>query len=205
MKKIIPDKILNILLQATEKNGQYILIGVLLGIFLLMYAIVTRPILNNLTKISPKITLLSKDYRQALSDIKNVENYQAQVVQFREKMKTVGLKILSKEEIPAILENISRLAGQSKVHISQIMPLKESQELILSNDEGKYYSLPILVNARGGYHDIGRFFNKIENDKIFMSVIDFDIAATSDDPLKHLAKITIKAFILEKIEGKEAK
>ncbi len=203
MKNISFEKVLSILPKIDEKNRYFFLGGVLLVIFVVDYFLIMQPQLRTLMTLNPKVELLTRDSRQAISDIKKISDYQTQVATFKEKMKIVGSKILLKEEIPAILENISRLANDSRVRINQIMPLKESQEAVLSNDEGTYYSLPILVNARGGYHDLGRFFNQLEKSKIFMSILNFDIAANNESTVQHSAKITIKVFILDRSEEKE--
>lgn len=181
-----------------EKNRYYVLGGILILVFLLDYFVIMMPQVKTLVVLNPKITTLSKDLKQARADIKGVNQYQAQVAQLREKMKMVGSNILAREEIPTILENISVLANVSKIKINQIMPMKESQKLVLSNDEGSYYSLPILINARGSYHNIGRFLNRIEMNGIVMSVLDFDITATNDDPYRHSLNLTVKTFVRDR-------
>lgn len=181
-----------------EKNRYYVLGGVLLLIFLLDYFIIMMPQIKTLVALNPKIATLSKDLKQARLDIKSINQYQTQVAQLREKMKMVGSSILSREEIPTILENISVLANASKVKINQIMPMKESQQLVLTDNDGTYYSLPILVNARGSYHNIGRFLNRVETNGIAMSVVDFDMTATNDDPYRHALNLTIKTFVRDR-------
>ncbi len=185
-----------------EKNRYYVLAAILIGIFVIDYLFIMMPQVRTLLALNPKISALSKDLKQARDDIKKVDQYQAELRGFKEKMKTIGKKILNREEIPTILDNISLIANASKVRINQIMPIRESQNLVLTTDEGKYFSFPILVVAKGGYHDLGRFLNKIENNRIFMSIMDFDITGNSDDTTHHSARITIKAFIREKSEGK---
>ena len=191
--------------QVQEKHRHYVLGGLLFFIFFFFYLLIISPQLRIFIKLGPEITSLSKDIKQARDDMRNMEKYRMEVSDLREKMKWHGSKILSKEEIPTILENISRLANDAKVQITQIMPIRESQKLVLDNEDGKYYSLPILINARGGYHNIGQFYNHVETDKIFMSIDDFDIAANNEDPAKHSLKMTVKVFVHEKVRPKESK
>ena len=203
---IIADQILSFISdKMNEKNRYYVLAGVLVIIFLIDYFVIMMPQIRTLAVLNPKIVALSKDLRQARNDIKKINHYQNDVARLRNKMKTIGTTILSKEEVPAILENISLIANPFKIKLYQTMPLKEYQQLVLTNDEGQYYSFPILVNARGGYHNLGRFFNRLENDKIFMNIIDFDITSNSEDPMNHLVNIKIKVFIRDKSENKENK
>ncbi|HOW35922.1 MAG TPA: type 4a pilus biogenesis protein PilO [Candidatus Omnitrophota bacterium] len=189
----------------SEKNRYAVLGGIMLAIFIFWYFLLMQPQLKNLMKLSPQITELSRNLAETKRNMHLINEHRARLAQLRDQLKTSGGKILPKEEIPAILEDISRIANESKVRINQIIPIKESQQLVLSKDDGKYYSLPILVTARANYHNIGRFFNRIEGADIFMSITDFDIVANSDDPLLHSLKVTVKAFVREKAADKETK
>ena len=182
-----------------EKNRNWILGGILLAIFLGDYFLLMQPLqLRNLMKINSEIGVMSKDFMQGKTDIQRKDQYQAQLKELKEEKEMIGNRILSEEEIPLIMENISHLARKNDVRINQIMPLKEALKEVLDTEEGKYLSLPILVNSRAAYHDLGRFVNDIENDKIFMSILAFDIAASGDDPKNHSVRITIKAFVIRK-------
>lgn len=193
-----------------EKKRYYVLAGILLIIFLLDYFLIMQPQLKTLMTLNPKITILAKDFKKAKEDIPRFHQYQQEVVKLREKKIAIGTKILAKEEIALVLENISRIANRQGVRINQIMPLKDSQQLVLTNEDGRYDTLPILIDAKGGYHDFGRFFNQIEQDPIFMSITDFDMTANTSDPAHHTVRMTITAYVLEKDQeqkptGKELK
>ncbi len=200
----VPDKLTNFISdKLTEKNRYYVLIGLLVGIFLIDYLFLMMPQVRMLLTLTPKTNNLLKDLKQAHEDIDNIKEHQAHLAGLQDKMKLYGAKILSREEIPSILENITKIASETTVKINQIMPIKESQSLALTTDEGKYYSLSILLSGRGGYHNIGRFFNRLENDKIFMSIIDFDITSSNESQMQHAVNVTIKVFIHEKVESKK--
>jgi len=182
-----------------EKNTNWVLGCALLIFFLLDYFLLMQPQqLRPIMKLGPEAKQKAVDLKQAHIDIKSIEQYKQQVIELKKTMKGVGHRISSKEEIPKVLDSISRLAISSNVRINQIMPLRDSKKLELSNDQGKYYSMSILITALGGYHDIGQFFNQIENNEIFMSISNFDIVANAADPLIHSVTLTIKTFILEK-------
>ena len=189
------DFIMDALSKLSEKNRYYILGAILIAMILVNYFLPMRWMLKRFSEINPKASTLLKNLHQAKRDIRSQEKYRMQVAQLREQMKKAGSQILSKDEIPTILEEITMLAQQSRIKVNQIMPLKEYQKLAFTNDEGKFLSLPISLNLRGGYHDIGRFLNRMEKDKIFMSVTDFEIAASGDDPIRHTVSMTVKTFI----------
>ena len=189
--------------ELNEKNRHYFVIGIIVFVFLADYFLLARPQLNTLIKLSPKIANLNKDIKQGKSDIEKINEYQSKVEELNKKLAAVGDRVITKEEIPILLDEISRLANASKIQINQLSPVKEAQELLLENADGKYYSIPVELTGRGRYHDVGRFLNRLESDRIFMRVADFSIAGTNDDSMLQAAKATIQAFILEKPEGSQ--
>ena len=195
----IPENITSKFPKVNEKNRNWIFGGILLAIFLGDYFLLMQPLqLRNLMKINSEIGVMQKDLAQGKTDIQRRAQYEEQLEELKAKKKMMANMILSEEEIPLIMENISHLARKNNIRINQIMPLKDTLQKVLDTEDGTYLSLPILVNSRGGYHDLGRFINDIENDKIFMSILAFDIAGSGDDPKNHSARITIKAFVVRK-------
>lgn len=193
---IIPQTILKI----NQRTRYYFLWGILLGVFLLDYFVIICPQLNALTAVRSETIVLAKNLKEIKTHLPKIPVYQAQVIQAEEILKKDGNKIRAKEEVPIILERISRLAKTFNVKIHQITPLKKFQELILEDEERKYFSFPILLEARGGYHDVGMFFYQIETDDIFMNIINFSIITNGNDPEQHLIKLTIECIIAEEVE-----
>ena len=194
------EKIPEIIAKLDEKNRYYILGGILLGIFLLDYFLVMQPQLATLRSLNPKISLLAKDIRSAEDSIHQYTKYQKDLTNLKEKGTVVNERIISKEEVPMVMEKISRMANKSGVKIDQIMPLKGSEAVLMKNNDGKYSALPIQVEARSGYHDFGRFINQLENSEIFLSVANFSFAADASDTLRQAARLTVKIVVFDKTD-----
>lgn len=196
------DKIKDSVPQINEKNQNYILGGILLFIFLIDYFLIMNPQLKTLRTLNPKIRLLAEDLKTAKDDITRMEQYQSSVATFRAQVELLNSSLISKEGIPLVLENISRTANKFGVKIDQLKPLKEEQGLVLENKEGKFSALPILVNAQGSYHNMGRFINQIEENNAFLSIVDLKFTAGPEQQKsKHLARFTIRAIIFDRTEG----
>ena len=194
------EKIFDVFSRVMEKN-RYLVVGIiLLFIFLLDYFLIMKPQLGLLNSVNPKLTILEQDIKELRENIPKINLYQKEINQLKEQFQKTGYRIPYKEEMSLILEGISRLANQNKIKIAQMMPVKGAQELLLKNNEGKYYSFSIFVDVEGSYHDIGRFVNKIEKDDIFKSISALSITANPKDAVHHSVKMTIKAIILEKTE-----
>ena len=192
------EKISEAIPKIDEKSRYIILGGVLILIFLVDYFLVMQPQLKTLRALNPKITLLAGEVKTAEENIRKIDFYQAELVKLRDKVDVVNRRIMGKEEVPLIMEKISRIARNNSVKIDQIMPLKGSEEQVMKNNEGKYLALPIRLDARSGYHDFGRFLNEIERNDTFFNVSNFTFMADGNDNMRHVAKLTLKVVIFEK-------
>lgn len=190
------EKISGIISKIDEKNRHYFLIGALVFIFLLDYFILMRPQLDTLTKISPEIKLLSQDLEKAREDIQKLGFYQGEVKRLEGQVAQTSQTIKSKEEVSIILEQISRMANQNNIRIDQIMPSIEEQKMLLKDKNRTYYALPILVQAKSGYHDFGRFLNQLEKNDLFLYVTSFSIIS-GEDVRAHALKMNLQAIVFE--------
>ncbi|MBI5416092.1 MAG: type 4a pilus biogenesis protein PilO [Candidatus Omnitrophica bacterium] len=179
-----------------EKNRYYILIGALVLIFLLDYFVVMQPQLVALTKIRPEIKILLQNIQTARDDTQKTGFYQGEIKRLQGVLGKTSRKVLSKDEVSAILERISRLAGETGMKMDQIPPFNEDQEILLEDRKRTYYALPILLEARSGYHNFGKFLNRLEQDDLFLSVTTFSVSA-GDDIHDQVLKMNLQAIIFE--------
>lgn len=189
-------KISELISKIDEKNRHYFLIGALLFVFFLDYFILMRPQLVTLTKINPEIKMLSRDIEKAREDIQKLSFYQSEVKRLESLLAETSQKVKSKEEVSIILEQISRMANQNNVKIDQFMPFVEDQKVLLDDNKRSYYALPILVQGRSGYHDLGRFLNQLEKSNLFLYVTSFSIIA-GEDARAHALKMNLQAIVFE--------
>lgn len=180
----------------SDQNRLYLFIGVLIFVFLLDYLMWMKPNLAMLAKITPENKVLSGDIQKAEGDIQRLESYKGEAARLKAGIEEMNLKIKSKDEVSMILEHVSLLADQNKVDVDQIMPSSHDQHVLLEEEKRVYLSLPILVEARSGYHDFGRFLNDIEQDHISLGIRSFSVTATSDTQY-HAVRLTLEAIVFE--------
>ncbi|MFA5089263.1 MAG: type 4a pilus biogenesis protein PilO, partial [Candidatus Omnitrophota bacterium] len=173
----VSDKILSALPPMEEKKRNFMLGGILLVIFAVDYFLVLAPQLSALQTLNPKLTLLSQDLKKAETDVQRINQYQQEAVRLKDNVDLVNKKFRVKEDVPLILENLSRIANRYNFRIDQIMPLVDSQKLLLTNKEGKFYALQISIEGRSAYHDFGRFINEMEGDDPSLTIERFSFAA----------------------------
>jgi len=180
-------------------NNIPLLIGVIVFFILLLdYVILLHPQLSILGQMSSQIKRLSRDVNTTRQDIASIEQYKSQLSALKERIATVGERITSEEEIPLVLENISKIAKQTNLKITQIKPSTKSEKMVATSPAGKIYELPVFVEGRCTYHQLGRFINLLEGSKTFMDIAELTLVPSSEDSLRLDAKLTIKTYILQR-------
>ena len=192
------EKFFKTLSNMSEKNQYYVFWAVLGFLLLINYFFITSPQLSRLSFLGPTSKKFSEDYQEAKRNIKKFTQYRVEVVWLKEQLDFINQSIKSREEVPLILETISRLASKSGIKIDQIMPNTQAEETILIDDDIRYNSLPIFIQAKGGYHQLGRFINAIETESLTLDVAGFSITSGQEDALTQPIQLTIKTIIFEK-------
>ena len=194
----IREKISSVFEKIDGNNRYYVLVGFMVLFFLLDYFVLMSPQLSALGKINPEIRAVSDKIKKVKADTKRLGTYQNDLEKLSEKFKEANLKVKSRDEVPIILEYIANIAGDTGIKIDQIMPDSLDQELLTEAGQRKYYDLPIYLEARSGYHSLGRFLNKLSQGDISLRIGAFTIVATNDTRY-HLVKLTFRATVYEEV------
>ena len=114
------------------------------------------PMVVELDAKKQELTKLNAQYSEQQRVLANIDNFRQELrqmqVQFEESLK----QLPNSSEIPALLSNISGLAQESGLEIQLFKPAPEVAK-------GFYADIPVAVEVRGDYHDIGYFFDKVSN------------------------------------------
>jgi len=86
----------------------------------------------------------------------NIENFRQELRAMEAQFKEALKQLPNSSEIPALLSNISALAQESGLEIVLFKPAPELAK-------GFYADIPVAMEVKGTYHDIGYFFDKISN------------------------------------------
>lgn len=189
-------KITEKLQQLDEKRWYYLLGVVFISIFIFDYSFLMGPQIKTLTKINPEIKILSEDIKKTGDDLLRIMEYRDQVKQLNRQVMELKQKVSMKAELPMIMEKISRLASNRGVKIDQIMPHSQQQELILENNDVKYFNFPIIIEASTHFHDFGRFINELENGDIFFTVGEMTIAGNPGTKT-NAVRLVLKTIVYE--------
>ncbi len=180
-----------------EKNPFMVIAGVFTVILVVFYLFPLQFQIKTLQTVNPKIEELTNDVTETKNNILRVNQYKKEVANLESKYENLQRRIKQKEDIPFLLENISRIADKHGVRIEQIMPQTAIDEPLLENDEGKYFSIPIIIEAQSGFHNFGMFLNQLEREGVFLRLTDYSIQTGIDDPHLCLINLSIELVVFE--------
>ncbi|HRZ39901.1 MAG TPA: type 4a pilus biogenesis protein PilO [Candidatus Omnitrophota bacterium] len=194
----VKEKIMEFVVKLNEKNPYYVIIGVLVCLLLIDYFGLMQFQLGALRELNPKIQQIKTDFKLLEDGQKRMDQYQKESQRLDEKMGNMDLLIRTRAEIPSILENISRIGNKNRMRIEQIVPDTALDEPVMKNGEGAYYLMPIVLEAKGGYHEFGRFLNQLEREGIVANVSRLSMIGDEESGQRqHQISITMNTIIFE--------
>lgn len=141
-----------------------------LGLFL-------RPKIIELFHLLPEISRLNTKILKVEKEWLNLNTLKEKITQLDRKLDYYEKSLPSEKDIPAVLEYLSNSAKGLDVKIIEIKPIEQSETG--TNENLIYYCVPILLKAECGYHQLGRFINKLENADRFMRISDIRVRTAS--------------------------
>ncbi len=181
-----------------NKKASYSILAVAVAMMVLAdYFLIMRLQLKALKTLGSQAVMLKKNIKETENNIQRFSVFENEVDQLKENFEKAKKRAIFPEQVPVVLENISRMAREESVQIDQLMPVKESQAQILKTEETVYFVLPVLIRGQGGYHAVGRFFNGMERETIFMDIKDFEIIQNPMNPRMHTLRGLVNVLIKE--------
>ena len=181
-----------------EKQKLYILFGIFgLVAIMVYYSLLLRPqflrfIVNNREFYAVRARV--KDSRLLIA---NGDRIKMQLQDLEKQSELFEEKLPSQDEVSSLLEDFSDIAESSGVKILRIKPLEVIDSISETGARSELYSeFPILIEARGGYHQCGIFINKLESIDRFIRIDEVDIRARSQDPRHHDIRLRASTCIM---------
>lgn len=164
--------------------NQIALVGALLALLVLVFEIVPR---------FGEAAALAEEWWALEARLAEAEGAQAERVWLEAESEALeqdlGRLLVSlprRDQLSAVLGELQRHAAATGVTIHRIQPAEPVSQRT-------HELLPIRVEARGAFHDVGRFIDRIERSPLLMRVRD--LALTSEGRLV-LADVDLDAVVL---------
>lgn len=131
---------------------------------------------------------LKQEYEYKAQQAANLEAYRKQLQTIKKDFAVLLQKLPESTEVPALLEDISKVGIASGLEFTLFKPQPE-------NPMDFYAELPIQITVRGTYHQFGQFVSRIAAMDRIVTLHDFNIG--KPDPTKYPPGTAIDPHVLE--------
>ena len=198
----IPDDMKNIdftSIDVKDRKTQVLLLAVLVtlaAVVLYIYFVFAAQAIRVFTLIGDTVRVRA-ELKSARTLVSGIEGLKDDLKKHSDKVESYEKKLPAEQEIPVLLENLSNMAKDSNIKIIGIAPaaayFKDDKSVKKSTI---YQEIPILITAKSGYHELGRFLASLENADRFMKVVDISIKANKVSPREHDVELMICTYVL---------
>lgn len=132
-------------------------------------------------------------------DTKLVETYKNKVGDEKTRLAVLNKMAVAEEDLPNVMETISKFADLSSVRILKIRPIFEVKAAQGSAKapakiEG-FARQKISISAVSGFHQMGRFIALLENSGIFFDIKSVEIRTDEQEYMKQAVTIVLEAVL----------
>lgn len=171
-----------------------ICVMVIVGYFFLFLS----PLIAKLSNVSRKVSKLKGDLTIADFAIGDMPKLGSEIEELKKNAIVYSNKLPKEEEFPALLESLSRMAQNTDVKITKILPAKDTETHAPEKSTlCIYQERKILIDAQCGYHQLGTFISELENAERFMEISNITIESLKAAPRRHNVQLIVKTFILK--------
>jgi type IV pilus assembly protein PilO len=107
--------------------------------------------------------------------VKNFDKFQKEYEAAQMKFKLALQLLPEKQEIPSLLEGVSRSGKDSGLEFLLFQPGQELQR-------GFYAQIPVSIKVSGGYHNIALFFERVSKLPRIVNIVNIAIQAPTSTP-----------------------
>jgi len=182
------------------------LLIIVIGIAILLVAdisFILLPLINKTFDLSSQVSSTRKNIDNLNQQISTIDETREKLSRLKESYSKYVKRFSREEEIPRLLETLSKIAAESEVVILAVRPVatkSDKQDKKLANI---FREVPIEIRAMGGYHQLGSFINKLETLDRFLKVTDISITQNIRTPRNHSLRLLVATYILK--ESQHAK
>lgn len=154
------------------------------------YWTLIHPVVQVFNNTLPQLSLLDGDVRSYRADQENKETIQSAWAEAKGKISEHERRFVAPDELPALLENLSKLALESKV---KILSLKTGEPEEAGTSQ-RYTRVPVSISAIAGSHELGNFLSSLESAMTYFKVHDVKITVQQSEPKRHQVDLVLQVY-----------
>jgi type IV pilus assembly protein PilO len=139
------------------------------------YMFFYKPKQEELNKLRDEYEILQTKLFTARAVAKDLEEFERKYEEAQMQFKLALRLLPEKQEIPSLLEGVSRSGKDSGLEFQFFQPAPEV-------NRGFYAEIPVSIRIQGGYHNIALFFDRIAKLPRIVNVLNIAIQAPAATP-----------------------
>ncbi len=148
------------------------------GVFYLLvimggYTFVYSPSSSKLEKLTREFNTVRSKLVQSKGVARDIKSFGKELAKLKYELKVASTMLPKKDEVPALLKQISDLGTQSGLEFLLFKPRPEKKQ-------GFYAQVPVELRFEGTFHNVCVFFDSISKLSRIVNVTDLNIASPKE-------------------------
>ena len=148
----------------------------------IFYFLYYQPKADEITSLTNKTVQLKKDVQEAKAKAANKEQFEKELAAAQVVFDEMAVLLPKEKEIPKLLKDISSLGRNAGLDFLTFKPLADIPKDF-------YAELPVSINVRGPYHNMGFFFDQVSKLERIVSVTNIKMTS----PIKEGGEMLLKS------------
>lgn len=151
----------------------------------IFYFLYYQPKAKNIVSLNNQTIQLKKEVQEAKSKAANKGQFEKELAEAQIKFEEKAVLLPKDKEIPKLLKDISSLGRNAGLDFFTFKPLAEIPKDF-------YAELPVSINVRGPYHNMGFFFDQVAKLERIVSVTNIKMSSPKKEGGEMLLKSDCK-------------
>lgn len=148
-----------------------------------------------LASLGKKLAKLKTDLGSLNKDLLAMQEIQQKQAQGGAEASLHARRFISEEEVVSLLQDISDIARNNNVQVTQMKPYNEPSVKQDKTPVSKFTPVLIALELSCDYHDLGRFINDLENGQIFVCLQELKLSSQQKEPARQKANLVLKTHV----------
>lgn len=137
------------------------------------FAVLVKDKMKELSTVQKEEITLKQTFIDKAQQVANLPLYEAQLKEMNVSLNKLLQQLPKDTEVPALLEEMSRLGKDSGLEIQNIKLQKEVQR-------DSFIEFPISIKAEGSYHEISSFVSGVSSMERIITLHDYDVTSKGE-------------------------
>ena len=153
---------------------------------------------SELDVLQTKLGEMERDLTESRAVASNLNTFREELARLTEQLDEAVQRLPDSTELPVLLTDVTSLGKKSGLEFRSFRPRSEV-------NRGFYAEVPIDIELRGSYHNLGLFFDRIAHLPRIVRISELAMDVADDSQEAPVLKIKAVAETFRFIEGSKAK